>query len=387
MNGINSRCISWLRKNYISCIVLILAVIIFLICYRLAAPIPDVSIPATEYAEYETGTVIMILTDNTEQNPVDDGGWRGEQLLLIEVNSGQYTGQTLQVSNYAGPLYGDPLRVGDSAVLIISTYEDGSHVATVFEYNRAVPLCIIIGLFLLVAIAVGGKTGVKSLVGLAVTLCCLFLVLIPALMKGAPTLATVFGCCAFITVVTLTILGGIHKKTLCAMAGTISGTLLALFFGLLAQSLARINGLRLDDVEALLQLRQTGSHIGLHGLLVGGIVISALGAVMDVAMGISSSICEVHTANSSLSFKELFRSGMNIGRDMVGTMTNTLILAFLGSGFSMILYFYSLDLAPNQLLSSAFLSIEVISGISSSIGVILSIPVTALITAFALKHK
>ena len=119
----------------------------------------------------------------------------------------------------------------------------------------------------------------------------------------------------------------------------------------------------------------------------GGIVISALGAVMDVAMGISSSICEVHTANSSLSFKELFRSGMNIGRDMVGTMTNTLILAFLGSGFSMILYFYSLDLAPHQLLSSAFLSIEVISGISSSIGVILSIPVTALITAFALKHK
>ena len=74
MNGIYSRCISWLRKNYISCIVLILAVIIFLICYRLAAPIPDVSIPATEYAEYETGTVIMILTDNTEQNPVDDGG-------------------------------------------------------------------------------------------------------------------------------------------------------------------------------------------------------------------------------------------------------------------------------------------------------------------------
>jgi uncharacterized membrane protein len=206
-------------------------------------------------------------------------------------------------------------------------------------------------------------------------------------MKGAPTLLLVFGVCAFIAVVTLTILGGIEKKTLCAMLGTIAGTAMALLFALIAQKLTRVDGLRLDDVEPLLQLRQQGMNIGLRGLLAGGIAISALGAVMDVTMGISSAMCEVSAANESLSMWQLFRSGMNIGRDMVGTMTNTLILAFLGSSFTLILYLYSIGLQPWQLISSALLSTEVVSSVSGSIGVILSIPLTALITALALSGK
>ena len=213
------------------------------------------------------------------------------------------------------------------------------------------------------------------------TLVCLFGVLLPALMKGANTLLMTFIVCAYVAVVSLTIVGGVQKKTVCAMLGAVAGTALALLFGLLAQALTRVNGLRIEDVEPLLQLRQTGTPIGLRGLLVGGIIISALGAVMDVTMGIASSLAEVHAANPQLSRRELFRSGMNIGRDMVGTMTNTLILAFLGSGFTLILYLYSLGLSFRQLMSSAYVSMEVVSGIASSVGVILSIPLTALITA------
>ena len=272
-------------------------------------------------------------------------------------------------------------------MVTISTYNDGSYNGTIFEFDRIVPLAIVIGLFLLAAVAVGGKTGAKSLVGLVVTLLCLFRLLIPMLMKGAPTLPTVFLTCAFISVVSLTILGGLQKKTVCAMLGTLAGTLFALLFGLLAQRLTRIDGLRLDDVEPLLQLRQAGSAIGLRGLLVGGVVISALGAVMDVTMGISSALWELHSANPDMKGRQLFRSGMNIGQDMVGTMSNTLILAFLGSAFSLILYLYSLSLETNQLLSSAFVSIEVISGVSSSIGVILSIPITAAVCALVLPKK
>ena len=190
----------------------------------------------------------------------------------------------------------------------------------------------------------------------------------------------------YITVVTMVLLGGVRRKTVCAALGTIAGTALALLFGLLAQSLARVDGMRLADVEPLLQLRQTGTPIGLRGLLVGGIVISALGAVMDVAMSIASAMTEVHTVAPTLSRRELFRSGMNIGRDMVGTMTNTLILAFLGSGFALIIYLYSLGLSAYQLISSAYLTIEVISSVSSSIGVILSVPLTALISAAILTR-
>lgn len=376
-----------IMNNKNTVILLLVCAAVFLLGYYFALPEKEDNISASEYSEYEKAKITQVLADSTEQDETSDGGWRGEQLLLAEVLSGQYKGETLQVSNFVGPLYGVPLYEGDGAVLIISTYSDGVHTATVYEFNRATALVIVLVLFIVATVLVGGKTGAKSLAGLVVTLASLFLVLLPALMKGAPTLPTVFAFCAYIAVVSLAILGGVQKKTVCAMLGTVSGTALAMLFGIFAQTLARIDGLRVPDVEPLLQLRQTGTPIGLSGLLVGGIIISALGAVMDVTMGISSSLFEVSAANPELGQKELFRSGMNIGRDMVGTMTNTLILAFLGSSFVLILYLYSIGLSTHQLVSSSYLSIEVISGISSSIGVILSIPITAFITAKALSKK
>lgn len=376
-----------LRGHLRAFVLLLCAALVFLALRAWAAPEGENTAVDSEPAHYERCKVVQILADSTTQSEVDDGGWRGDQLMLVEVLTGIHAGETLQVYNYVGPLYGAPLKEGDSAVVTISTYNDGSYVGTIFEYDRLVPLAIVIGLFLLAAVLVGGRTGAKSLVALLVTLLCLFKLLIPMLMKGAPTLPTVFLVCAYISVVSLTILGGLEKKTVCAMAGTVAGTLLAMLFGLLAQALTRIDGLRLDDVEPLLQLRQAGGTIGLRGLLVGGVIISALGAVMDVTMGISSALWELHSANPEMKGRQLFRSGMNIGRDMVGTMSNTLILAFLGSTFTLILYLYSLGLETNQLLSSAFVSIEVISGVSSSVGVILSIPITAAVCAFALPKK
>ncbi len=373
------------NKNTI--LLLLVCALIFIGGYYLARPETEENLSASEYSEYERAKITMVLSDNTVKDEASDGGWRGEQLLLAEILSGQYKGETMQVSNFVGPLYGVPLYEGDGAVLIISTYENGDHRATVFEFDRMIPLAVIVLIFLAAAVVVGGKTGAKSLAGLLITLATLFLILLPALMKGAPTLPTVFAVCAYIAVVSLAVLGGVQKKTVCAMLGTVSGTALAMIFGILAQNLTRIDGLRVPDVEPLLQLRQTGTPIGLTGLLVGGVVISALGAVMDVTMGISSSLFEVSAANPGLGQKELFRSGMNVGRDMVGTMTNTLILAFLGSSFVLILYLYSIGLSTHQLLSSSYLSIEIISGISSSIGVILSIPITAFITAKALAKK
>lgn len=375
---------AFFKKNKWTIIVLAAALVIF-ICARIWASesADEDSIgEAVEYAEYDTCTVLEILADSTEADEASDGAYRGDQLMLVEMTSGQYKGEVLQVYNYVGPLYGSPLKVGDSAVLTVSTYADGSHTATVYEYNRILALAAVAALFVIATVLVGGKTGAKSLVGLIITLVCLFWLLIPMLMKGFPTLATVFLICAYVAVVSFTILGGVSRKTVCASLSTVSGIAIALLFALAAQGLARIDGLRLADVEPLLQLRQTGTPIGLKYLLAGGIVISALGAVMDVAMSIASALSEIHSVDPTLGRRELFRSGMNIGRDMVGTMTNTLILAFIGSSFVVVIYLYSIGLQPYQLLSSSYLAIEVISGISSSIGVILSVPITALISAY-----
>ena len=380
---------AFINNNKRTIAVLLAAVVIFVAARIWVSPASgeDADAEPEEYAEYDTGTVLEILSDSTEADDAADGAYRGDQLMLVEITYGRYEGETMQVYNYVGPLYGAPLKVGDSAVLIVSTYADGSHTATVYEFNRLLALAAIIALFVIATVLVGGKTGAKSLVGLVITLICIFLILLPMLMKGFPTLLTVFLICAYVAVVSFTILGGVSRKTLCASLATICGIAVALLFGLAAQALARIDGLRLADVEPLLQLRQTGTPIGLRYLLVGGIVISALGAVMDVAMSIASAISEIHSVNPALSTKELFRSGMNIGRDMVGTMTNTLILAFLGSSFVIVIYLYSIGLQPYQLLSSSYFAIEVISGISSSIGVIISVPLTALISAYVMGGK
>lgn len=377
----------WWSRNKLSVIILLFAAIIFVV-FRCIAVDDAEQERGEEYAEYEKATVTAVLTDSTEPDENAEGGMRGEQQITAVVNSGQYEGETLLAYNYANPLFGSAIEVGDDVVLLISTYSDGTHTATVYEYNRELAVAIVVALFLIVTVLVGGKTGAKSLIGLILTLICIFFILIPLLMKGYPTLLTVFLMCAYVAVVCFVILGGVRKKTVCAALGTIAGVAIALLFALIAQSIARVDGYRVENAEALLQLRQGGTLIGIKYLLVGGIVISALGAVMDVAMSISSALSEIHVVDPTLGKKEIFRSGMNIGRDMVGTMTNTLILAFIGSSFTLVIYLYSLGLETHQLLSSAYVSLEVISGIASSIGVILSVPITALITSVILdRHR
>ena len=377
--------IQWTQKNRLSILVLTLAVILFIIVAYIVHPESEAESNAL-HSVYENGKIVQILSDSTEQDESSDNAYRGEQLMLVDVTTGEYAGKQLQVSNYVAPLYGVPLAVGNGVTLQISVYENGDLRATVFEYNREPIMLLIVVLFLAVTVLVGGKTGAKSLIGLLVTLACLFWILLPLLMKGAPTLLTVFLVCAYAAAFCFVLLSGVSRKTACALLGTILGIGIALLFALLAQTLAKIDGMRISEIEPLLQLRQDGSPLRLKGLLVGGIIISTLGAVMDVAMSISSALSEVHTVDPTLNRHQLFRSGMNIGRDMVGTMTNTLILAFFGSSLTLILYLNSLDLQPHQLFSSAYLAQEVICGISSSIGVILSVPATAFISSILMEN-
>ena len=373
----------WLRKNWITLAVLLAAVVIFAVWRARVAPEKAAPNTAGDYVEYDNGKVLEILSDSTESDEASDGAFRGEQMMLVEVTTGQYKGEQLQVYNYVGPLYGIPLKSGDSVTLTVSTFENGDVQATVYEYDRSTPVLIVVGLFLLVTLLVGGRTGAKALLGLVFTVLCVFLLLFPSLMKGAATLPTTFLVCVFVAAVSFVLLGGVREKTVCALLGTVAGMAFALIFALISQRILRIDGMRSADIEPLLQLRQTGTPIGLRGLLAAGVILSALGAVMDVAMSLSSALSEVHDADPGMDWRALFRSGMNIGRDMVGTMTNTLILAFLGSGLVLILYIYTLGLSPHQLMSSAFLATEVVTAVSSSIGVILSVPFTALISAWA----
>lgn len=364
------------RTAAASVLVVVLILGIFAALYFYAHDAEENTIKPTEYAEYEKGRVIEILMDNCEVSEVAENAYRGDQKLLVKVTSGQYKGETMLVSAFVGPIYGEPAKVGQSVVLSINTYANGDHTATVYEYNRTPIVFLILGIFVLVTIAVGGRTGAKSVLGLILTMVVILMVFLPLLMKGWLPIPTAFLLCSLVAVVCFVILGGCSKKVLCACIGTIGGVAFSMLFGILTQKLLHLDGLRATDAEALLQLRQTGTPVHIRGLLVAGVIISALGAVMDVAMSIASAQSELKAVDPDLSARALWRSGMNIGRDMVGTMTNTLILAILGSGMVLILYLYSLNLSWYQLMASSYIAIELISSVSSAIGVILAVPLT-----------
>lgn len=383
--------IRWVKNNRWNFLALFLCAVLFF-CFYFYAQSGKEDISATEghssYSEYELATVLSVIEDTTEPSEIFEGKYTGNQSLMVKINSGQYKGMTMSAISYLGALYGTRLSEGDPVVVSIFTTDQEVNSITVYEFNRTFHIMLILAGFVAITVIIGRKKGLQSLLGLAFTVLCLIFVLIPLLMKGFPTLITTFFVCVYVAVVSFIFIAGVTKKSACAMLGTFAGLALAVLFGLLAQWLVKVDGMRMGEyVDALLQLKQKGTPIQLSGLLIGGMIISTLGAVMDVAMSISSSMQELTSVNSSLTRKDLWRSGMNIGRDMIGTMTNTLILAFVGSSFLMVLYIYSLGVPVYELLSSTLVATEVVHGIASSIGVIVSVPLTVWIGTFFYTHK
>lgn len=341
-----------------------------------------------EASAYETATVLQILTDNCELDETAENAWRGEQKLLVEITSGEHVGKTFFVDNAVGILTDyAPAEVGQDVVVHISTYADGNTTATVHTPDREILVYIILALFVLVTVLVGGKTGAKSVLGLVLTIAVLFCIYLPLLAKGWEPILTAFVLCSMVCVTCFVILGGCSKKVLCACAGTVAGMALAMLFGILAQSLLSVDAYQAEYADALYNERLTGTPFRIRGLVVAGVIISSLGAVMDVAMSISSALEELKRVDPTLGVKQLWRSGMNIGRDMVGTMTNTLILAILGSSLMLILYIYSMQLSWHQFISSSFVAIEAVSSVAGAVGVILAVPLTTIAGAFLYGRK
>lgn len=379
----------------LSAVILIICAFLFLWAYGRAQQTE--SIPQSTVItgiRYEKATVISIDDSRYQgQQDVEDVPV-GSQTVTVEITSGEFEGKQYQLVNNLSYLYGTVLKEGDPVTVSFSLTDGEVESLILQDYDRTSPLLLIVLAFLVITVLVGGKVGAKSLLGLGLTILCVFSILIPLLLGGSPTIPTILATCAFVTVVEFVILGGVNRKTVCAILGTISGVAFAALFGQIACKLTRVNGFQMyvaePSIEALLQIKQGQdpfSSLQIGDLLVGGILIAALGAVNDVAMSISSSMNELMAVNPNLTRKELFKSGMNIGRDMVGTMTNTLILALVGSGLALMIYLSSLEPSFTQLMSTAFLSVEMVQALASSVGVILAVPMSVLIGMILFGRK
>ena len=341
-----------------------------------------------EFHTVEKAEVLNISYDTVEPDPyTPDAVEKGNQRALIRLTTGLYAGETHELYYMVGNFVGPKLAAGDRiTVLQVRDEETGAlQELSYFQYDRIWAVLLVLGLFVLTVILVGGKTGLRSLLGLAVTVVALIWIFCPLWMKGAAPLPLALGLCALVTVMSFVILGGVSKKILCAVLATLAGVGLAAAFGALAQKLCRVTSFNLYDVNGeiadLVTLQSRNYPVRIHGILTAGILIASLGAVMDVAMSLSSAMAELKAVNPGLGRRELLRSGMNVGRDMVGTMTNTLILAFVGTSLVTVIRLWAQGPGWRMLLSSGYFAVELISALSSSIGVVLAVPLTALIAS------
>ncbi|WP_448782035.1 YibE/F family protein [Blautia sp.] len=329
---------------------------------------------------FEKAKVVKVLEDNLQEN----GTRVGEQKVRVHMLTGERKGQDLDITSSSGYLFGAACKPGMKVIVMQSVAGD-STVASVYTQDREGVIYIFALIYLLALCLIGGKQGIKGCLGLIFTFFCVIFVYLPLVyLKFSPFWTAVF-VCFITTLVTMYLIGGLTRKTCAATLGTLAGVVLAGISAWCFSKASGITGFNVSDIETLMTLWNT-NRIQVGGLLFSGLLISCLGAVMDVAMSISSAIDEIYRQNTSLTRKELFKAGLRVGRDMMGTDSNTLILAFAGSSVSTLLLDYSYDLPYQQIINSNNIGIAIMQGLAGSFGIVLSVPFTVLICT-VLFHK
>lgn len=335
---------------------------------------------------YASAEVTAVLSDNAQEDFQNAEGRRvGDQELEIRILSGDHKDEIMTVTNYMSALFNVDVGQGDRIIVRIMTDEEGSYYASVFNYDRGIVLGVFLLIFFALLAVLGGKKGVGALAGLLLTLGCIWFILIPCLIRGVPAIPVTIGVSAVAAAAGLIFLNGYSKKTLCAVCGCVGGVLAAGIAAAAVGTLSPMNGFNMQEAENLI-LYGADKGLKISGLLVCGVLISALGAVMDVALGIASSVWEMREQNPDATAGSLFRSGMQIGRDAMGTMANTLILAFAGSSLKMLILVQTYDIPFLQLINTDSIALEVVQSVAGSFGILLTVPLVAFVSARLMVH-
>lgn len=368
------------RKKVVRYLIYLLFVCVFAVFVFKLNQVEKTELVVRTGQTFEKAEVTEILQDNLDSN----GTRVGEQKVHVKMLTGARKGEELDVTSSSGYLFGAACTVG-MKVVVMQSVAGETTIASVYSQDREWVIYIFALLYLLALCVIGGKQGIKGCLGLIFTFFCVIFVYLPLVyLRFSPFWAAVF-ICFLTTLVTMYLIGGPTKKTCAATLGTLAGVVLAGLSAWCFSKASGISGYNVSDIETLMTLWNT-NRIQVGGLLFSGLLISCLGAVMDVAMSISSAIDEIYKQNTFLTRKELFKAGMRVGRDMMGTDSNTLILAFAGSSVSTLLLDYAYDLPYQQIINSNNIGIAIMQGLAGSFGIVLSVPLTVLICT-VLFHK
>ena len=366
-----------MKKSFIlKAIVLIVGLLIFGGLIHFANYDPSPASEVNTLVEFSSARVVQVLEDNTFLDQDNPEIRYGQMLLQVKMTEGAYEGELLEANHFFTGLGSIYYTEGDRVSVRTNTIDGELFTADIYNPERREVLIGFVMVFLLALALIGGKRGVMSIIGLAFTIISIIFILIPLMLKGYPIILTTVVILTLITIATLVLLGGFSPKTITAILGCLIGVVSAAFFAGLAGSLTTISGFNMDDISLLLLWTE---DLQLSGIFISSVLIASLGAVMDTAMSIASAMEEIKATDPEISASQLFKSGMNVGRDAIGTMSNTLILAFIGAALSMTMVIYASGAPFNQIINNDSIGIELIRGVAGSLGIVLTAPAVAFI--------
>lgn len=319
---------------------------------------------------YQRGTVIQVLSQSLEESTLGSG-MLGSQDMEIRLQDGRQ----IQLTNYLTDTHNILVEEGSKVIICVDAPDGVEPYYTLYNYDRTSALILIFAVFILLMLLVGGKQGANAVLALAVSLLLIVRFTVPAIYRGDSPITigtlTVFAA----TAVSLLLLHGATVRALLAAGVTLAGEGAACVLFAISSALLHVGGFQTDQAEGLLVVAQN-TGLDLKNLLFAATMIASLGAVMDVAVSLLSALWELEQ-QSALEGKQLFRSGMNIGKDMIGTMSNTLIFAFTGNALATMLSLTAYGVQSAQLLNSDYIALEIAQGLCGTGGVILTVPIAS----------
>lgn len=326
---------------------------------------------------------VQILEVNQIGKGLEETGF--EQGIAEEIHAvfidGPYKGNIVQIEHMRGyhPAYEIKPNVGE--IYQVSVVEDEENYIVslaIIDHYREPLLVILFAFVLLLLFVVCGKQGLRVAFSLIITIVSISLFLYLVLQGINPLLLAIF-IGLILSFATFSIIAPKTSKSLAALGGTLCGIVAA---GILAYTFgyfAYLSGFSEQGTESLLVLTEVRNlpPLDFQGMLFGGMILGALGAIMDLSMSIASSVEEVKQANPIIKFRELFQSGLRVGKDIVGTMINTLILAYISIFFPFLLLLIAQEISIVHIVNMQVVTVEIIRALAGTTGLLLCIPTTA----------
>jgi uncharacterized membrane protein len=358
--------------------------------FLLAASIAFFFVPSPPPLALKEGDAVRAKVVETDESQVEDAGLLkyGSQTLKAEILDGVHKGKVFSaVNDLRSQLEIDKLfKAGDTAVVIVKENDDpGKSTIVARDHWRLGWAGVLLFCFSALLCWFGGWTGFKALLSFVFSCLVIWKGVIPLALSGWPASWVCFAAVCFMTFVIMYLVAGPTRKGYAAFLGATIGVFAGLALANVFGYLMNINGATMPYVQTLLYSGY--EKLDLHDIFIGAMVLASSGAVMDLAIDIASGIEEVARHNPRLPPASLFRSGMRIGRSVVGTMTTTLLLAYSGGYITMLMMFSAQGTSPVDFLNSTIVSGEIVKTLVGSFTLVLVAPFTALVSSRLLCRK